>query len=195
MVELTDRSRRLFVALDIPDEIKAALSTGRPWPGRPVPPENLHLTLRFLGSTDQIRYERLLAALAAIQQPGFLLRFDGLGAFPNPRKATVLWLGLATGAAELAALADLVEEAAQNVGFQPEDRPFHPHLTLSRIRPHQDVSTSLDREVANGMSVKVNEFLLMESHLGRGGARYEILDRFPLGLSIGCAIHRTFVRV
>lgn len=174
--------RRLFVAVDIPGQIKAALvdGPGHPWPGRAVPAENMHLTLRFLGRTEEVGYDRLLAALSAIAHPPFHLQLTGLGTFPNPRRATVLWVGMDQGATDLIELAGEVEGAALTAGFAAEERPFHPHLTLSRIRPHQDVTAVLAQPLPVGLRFKVNDFALFESHLGRGGARYEVLERFVL---------------
>jgi RNA 2',3'-cyclic 3'-phosphodiesterase len=103
-----------------------------------------------------------------------------LGAFPNPRRATVIWLGVTRGEDRLTELADLCEEAAQSAGFPPEDRPFHPHLTLSRVRPAEKVVDLLASEPPPPIRTTVDRVTLFRSHLGRGGAVYEPIEEFPL---------------
>ena len=179
---------RLFVAAPVTDDIRAGLAAhlmeatgGRPLPGKPVPPPNWHLTLRFLGSTDRVAYERVLAALTDGDPGGpFSVGFGGLGAFPRPARATVLWLGIERGSDRLAGLSALAEDAARTAGFAAEDRPFHPHLTLSRLRPHQDVRPLIERTPPFPLTLPVDRLVVYRSHLGRGGARYEELDSIPL---------------
>ncbi len=180
--------RRLFVAVTpsahARDLLAAQLDevTGRaPLPGRVVPPENWHVTLRFLGWSDEVARERITAGLdQARLGEGFWVTLRGLGAFPRPRRATVLWVGVTHGAERLGELAATVEEAAQRAGYDPEDRPFVPHVTLSRIRPHQDVSALVEGARVGPIRFHVGEVVLYESKLGRGGARYEALERFDL---------------
>lgn len=178
---------RLFVAVT-PDQasrlavfglLEESLG-GRALPGRPVPAGNWHFTLRFLGDTDEVAYERLLSELDRVGWPSpFRVRLGGLGAFPRAARATVLWLGVSEGEEPLLDLAATVEESAQAAGFPEEERPFHPHLTLSRIRPHQDVRPTIEAVPAAGVSFDVDRVVVYRSHLGRGGARYEALERFP----------------
>jgi 2'-5' RNA ligase len=179
---------RLFVAAPISDDAGHALSTlirqGAPGglPGRVVPPANWHVTLRFLGSVDPVRRDRLTAALdQADLGQAFAIRWNGLGAFPKPHKATVLWVGASVGIEEFSDLARRVEEAALSAGFDAEDRAFRPHLTLSRVRPPRHVADLLDAVGSLGVSMTVDRIALYRSHLGSGGARYEELEVFPLG--------------
>lgn len=179
---------RLFVAVPISDEVRYGLDAHlretldeRPLPGKPVAPESWHLTLRFLGKTDQVTYERIQRELheAALEAP-FVAGFGSLGAFPRPARATVLWLEVTRGAAQLERLAATAEEAAQRTGFTPEERPFRAHLTLSRIRPHQDVRVLLERVPPFPLTMPVERVVICRSHLGRGGARYEEMESFDL---------------
>jgi 2'-5' RNA ligase len=78
-------------------------------------------------------------------------------------------------------LAAHAEDAAQQAGLDPEDRPFHPHLTLSRIRPHQDVRPLIAETDPFPLTLPVDRLIVYRSHLGRGGARYEELESFDLG--------------
>lgn len=179
---------RLFLAVDPPDDARRRLVAtiaeqldGRPLPGRPSPPENWHLTLRFLGDTDEVGYERLLATLDQAELPAaFAAGFDGLGAFPRPERATVLWVGIDPGRDALAELANQVEDAVEAAGWAPEERPFRPHLTLARIWPHQDVRPVLAKVHPTVPPWPVDAVRLYRSHLGRGPARYEELEVFPL---------------
>jgi 2'-5' RNA ligase len=93
----------------------------------------------------------------------------------------VLWLGVSDGAEELATLALVCEEAALEAGFEPEERPFHPHLTLSRIRPWQDVGPVVDRVPSFPLHQTVDRITMYRSVLGGGPARYEVVDEVLLG--------------
>lgn len=181
----TDPTRRIFVALDLDDAIRhglaAHLGEWLPLPGSSPPPANWHLTLRFVGKTSQSGYETLLARLSETDLgPPFELSFGGLGAFPRPARATVLWLGTEAGSGPLTDLAAAVEQAVVAAGFMAEERPFHPHLTLSRIRPAQDVRTLIEAVPSFPLRQAVGHITVFESHLGRGPAVYEELETFEL---------------
>lgn len=172
---------RVFVAVVPPREVRYVLGeilSGMPIPGRKVPAANWHITLRFLDAIDRVTYERYLAALGRPTETAFRIRLDEFGAFPNARKATVFWAGLGDGATQLAMLNEQAEEAALAAGLTPEERPFHPHLTLSRIRPPADVRELLDEEL--DLSWRCERLVILKSHLGRGGATYEPLDSVDL---------------
>jgi len=179
---------RLFVAVPLPDDVRHALSTlirgAAPGglPGRIVPPANWHVTLRFLGDVDDLGRDRLFKELdaARLGEP-FVVGWGGLGAFPQPGRATVLWVAADRGAADLSRLAADVEDAVVAAGFPHEERPFRSHLTLSRIRPHQDVARLLEAAGPLDLAMTVDRVVVYRSHLGRGGARYEEIEEFPLG--------------
>lgn len=173
---------RVFVAAPLPPEIRFALSeriSEMPIPGKVGPPENWHVTLRFLDTIDRVTYERFLSELERVgDQFAFPIALDGFGAFPNPRKATVFWAGVGRGASDISVLNELAEDAAIASGLIPEERPFHPHVTLARIRPPADVRDLMDEEVA--LSWRCDRIVVYRSHLGRGPARYEPLDSIDL---------------
>ncbi|MGH8949957.1 MAG: RNA 2',3'-cyclic phosphodiesterase [Acidimicrobiia bacterium] len=175
---------RIFVAVPLPDEVRMALTDGLDGvqlPGRVIPAENWHITLRFLGRTDEVAYDRLLGAMDGSDLGStFDLGLGELGAFPRARNATVLWLAVTNGGERLDDLAAEVEEASQTAGFPPEDRPFRPHLTLSRIRPAEDVNALIDGFSGVGTVWRCRSVVVYRSHSGRGGARYEALETFPL---------------
>lgn len=183
-----DGGDRLFLGVELTEEVRRALDAhlraaldGRPLPGRAVAPADWHLTLRFLGDTPPARRAAVAGALReADPGPAFALGFGGPGAFPRPARASVLWLGVEEGAAELRALAAVAEAAARRAGFAPEERPFSPHLTLSRIRPAQDVRGVVGRVPAPGGRMPVGAAVLFRSRPGPAGVRYEAVERFPL---------------
>ena len=156
--------------------------SGQNIPGRAVPPENWHLTVRFLGQVDQVATERLVASLdqADLGQP-FPIVLGDLGAFPRPAKASVVWLALDQGRDRLIELNEIAEEAAQGVGLVPEERPFSPHLTVSRVRPEVDARPALASYQRMPFEWSACELVLFESRTGRGGAVYDPLEEFPLG--------------
>lgn len=179
---------RIFIAVAVTDDVRHGLSAhleaalgDRPMPGRPVVARNWHLTLRFIGKVDDLGYDKLLHHLgeAALGAP-FVMGFGGLGAFPRPQRATVLWLGIERGRNELEQLAAAVEEAVGDAGFLAEERPFHPHLTLSRIRPHQDVRATIDDVPAFPGSQRVEDIVVYRSHLRGGPPDYEVMERITL---------------
>lgn len=173
---------RVFAAVTLPPEAQIALRDQLSEvniPGKIVPGVNLHLTLRFLDVVNEVVYDRFLAALAPMADQGtFRMKLSHLGVFPNPRRATVLWAGVGAGTLELARLNEIAEEAAQTAGLPAEERPFHPHVTLSRIRPPHNVSPLLDQNL--DVAWRCTTVVIFRSHLSRGGASYEPLDTYVL---------------
>ena len=172
--------RRLFLAVPLGDEARAILSQALPvLPGKIVPPENWHLTTRFLGRVDLVAAERIAAEIDGAELGStFEVRLGEMGAFPRPNRATVLWLSVAKGKSRLQELNAVCEEAAQGAGLPPEDRPFAAHLTLSRIRPHEDVRSLIDAYEPVPVSWKADRIVLYHSTMGRGGAIYTPLEEF-----------------
>lgn len=173
---------RVFAAVPIPEETRLALAdrlAPMQIPGRVAPPENWHITIRFLGTVDQVTYERFLHGLSTV---GAVARFkaglDGLGAFPNPRRATVVWVGIDPGVEQLSLLNELAEEAAVGAGLEPEERPFRPHLTLSRVRPPEDVRRLIGEELSLGWAAE--RVVVYRSRPGGRGVRYEPLESVSL---------------
>lgn len=168
--------------MPLPPQIRLALAdrvSQLDIPGRLVPLENWHLTLRFLGSVDQVTYERFLTSLSEAEMPGpFTIRLGILGGFPKPSKATVVWVGLEDGSGELTRLNEIAEEAAQSAGLVPEERPFQPHLTLARVRPPEDITHLVEQHV--GLGWPANEIVIFKSHTITRGVAYAPLDRFLL---------------
>lgn len=177
---------RAFVALPLPPGHRNALAAyleacAGQAPGlRWVLPENLHLTLRFLGATGPERLEALRAELAGVRLPGFELALGGLGTFGGSRPR-VVWLGLASGEEQARRLADAVEAACLASGAEPEERPFRPHLTLARARDRKPEPLPTLRPPPALEPWRPDRFVLYESRLGGGPARYLELASFALG--------------
>jgi 2'-5' RNA ligase len=173
---------RVFLAVSPPDEVRLALIdqiSHLPIPGRLVPPDNWHITLRFLGEVDEVACERYTAAVDQSDLGSdFPMRIDHLGAFPKPSKATVVWEGIDRGQQRLFQLAEVADERAMDVGIVGEERPFRPHLTLSRVRPQVSVTDLIDEEL--DVAWRVDGLVLFRTLPARGTVRYEPLEMFSL---------------
>jgi 2'-5' RNA ligase len=181
---------RLFVAFEISEEARAAaLDAVAPlrerFPrARWVPPENLHVTLKFLGEVYP-RLERWVPERVETTAAGlapFEVRLESLGAFRSPRSARVVWIGLGDDPdGAMRATADALA-AALAKEYPPEKRPFAAHLTLARSDPPIALAPEdLEVDVAP-VAWTVDHVVLFRSHLRRPAPRYEPLARVPLGL-------------
>lgn len=176
---------RLFVGLALPEEVRerlAGLCSGVPG-AKWVKPENLHLSLRFVGEVDEGVAEDMDHALAAIHAPAFDLTLSGVGTFGKGRKARVLWVGV-TPSEELEHLQAKVESALVRTGIEPEGRKFSPHITLARFK-HPPPDHKLGAFIQHNDAflagpIRVSAFTLFQSHLGREGAHYEHLADYSL---------------
>ena len=150
-------------------------------PGKLVAPEKWHFTLRFLGPTSREARDTIINRLSSANLGSvFQIRFGELGAFPNPRRARVLWLGLTRGGQRLSDLAAIAEDAARNAGFAAESRLFTPHLTLSRVDPPQNIAALLAQNHSYAIEMTVTALILYRSRLGGGPSQYEEAARFDL---------------
>ena len=178
-----DSACRCFIALPLSAEERTAVDgwrAGLDLPGRPVPPDKLHVTLRFVGKADPSGRDRIAAELDRADLGGpFSFRVGGVGGFPKVRKATVAWAALENDGGGAARLAEAVEEAVAAAGFGAEERPFRGHLTLARIRPPGDLRRAASLPPAR-IRVRAAEVVLYRSRTGSGPAVYEPLERFLL---------------
>lgn len=179
---------RLFVAVPLPDDARAAIEAlvaqvrAVPVKGREVRwvrMDGLHLTLRFLGPTPVGRVGALAEAVTATAavSPPIAFTIGGAGAFPSHGRPRALWLGIATGAAELAALAVRLDNELEARGWPRSDRPFRPHLTLARsdgVRAGSATAAALiDAAATLSVEATADRLVLFESRTGGGPARYE----------------------
>jgi 2'-5' RNA ligase len=145
-------------------------------------PDQRHLTLQFLGRVAELDSltESLDESLRRVAP--FALQLGGGGAFPAPKRASVVWLGASTGAAELDELAAAVTGATAPLGFATEDRPFRPHLTLARAPRPRDLRPLVDRLGTDpaGPPWTVERVVLFESVTRADGAMHTERHAFPL---------------
>lgn len=185
---------RTFIAIEIPEAVKTVLSVMQNELRRAqadinwTKPENIHLTLRFLGEVDEKRLEdvKRSCAEAAAEFAPFTLKLNGAGVFPNFRQPKVLWAGLA-GELEIAGkLQRRLEAGLTSLGFAPEDKPFKPHLTIGRVKSPKNarqVAALTEIQTLPDLPFEVQEIVLMKSELHSAGARYTSLAKFSLGQS------------
>jgi len=167
---------RLFVAIALPEDLRAhlsALQQGVP-AARWVDPDNLHLTLRFIGEADGGQARDLDTALIQVRAERFSVTLTGVDRFGQGRKSRALWVGVAP-ALELDRLQRKVEQAVRAAGFAPGGRRFKPHVTLARFKG--DPGYRLDDHLAHHASFhaapfEVREFVLYSSQLAPSGAIY-----------------------
>jgi RNA 2',3'-cyclic 3'-phosphodiesterase len=176
---------RLFVAIDISPEVRDAITkimaTLRPEAagGRWSAPESMHVTLKFLGHADQQKIPQITAALEKINSHiPVSLRFHGLGFFPDDKRPRIMWCGV-EATPNLSALASSIEKSLQPLGFDPETRPFVPHVTLARLKSVHGVE-KLVRAAAPLKSydfgaARESQFHVFESVPKKSGSEYKKL--------------------
>ena len=185
---------RVFCAVELPAEIRrrvgdhiAELRSRMPgarasWDHS----EKLHITLKFLGEIEQARAVFLMdaAARSTLSVSPFNIMIEGAGAFPPRGLPRVLWLGVRDATGLLAQLQLNLENECETVGFPREARPFHPHLTIARLRSKPEGArrlAALHQEIGFAPAeVPVNHLIVMQSHLGTSGSIYTELSRHSL---------------
>jgi 2'-5' RNA ligase len=184
---------RTFIAVDIGKAIRdravalqerlAQASSGVKW----VEPDNLHITLLFLGEVDDREVPTICRVVAeqVHEQESFQLSIERVGCFPNPRRPRILWIGVGDGTQELCALHDRLEPPLLELGcYRREERKFAPHITLGRVksdRPVDKLAEALAKHAGwQGGQTTVNEILVMSSELTPQGPIYTVLSRAKL---------------
>lgn len=177
---------RLFVAIELPENVKAALIAlqQRVFPAaRWSKYTQMHLTLHFIGAVTDAQFAAIRAALGTVQRPPFDLTLRGVGVFPHQDRARVLWAGVAR-APGLLQLHQQLAEALKPTGFTPEDRPYAPHVTLARFHqapPRDSVQQYLLAQQRFATPhFTVSEFILFSSDLQPDGAVYTPEQRYSL---------------
>jgi 2'-5' RNA ligase len=179
---------RIFVALDIPPEIRRRISDLRAklesaCPGaRWARVEGMHVTLKFIGEAPLEKVERIKTELATIRSAASVeMTFRDVGFFPNERHTRVFWVGI-TATPNLPELAEQVEQRLEPLGIPREQRPFRPHLTLARFKSQGGLERL--REALRHLQpqefgpTRTAELHLYQSHLKPGGAEYTRLATF-----------------
>jgi 2'-5' RNA ligase len=176
---------RLFIGIALPEDIRFRLSLlccGLPnirW----VPPENLHLTLRFIGEVDNGAVEDVDAALAAVRAPRFPLSLAGVGHFGNGAKLRVIWVGVEKSPA-LQHLHDKIESAVVRAGQPPDGQRFSPHVTLSRVKTPPPLGKLQEFMASNNLfrapPFEVTHFTLFSSFPSSEGSIYRAEESYEL---------------
>ena len=181
-VELSDAARRM--AADVSRGLERTL--GKTLSARWIAPENLHLTVRFIGYVGDEHVPTLIETLMhPLDIAPFEIELSGLGTFPPRGAPRVLWIGLTRGLPSLAALHQELNRRLAAHGHEPEDRPFSAHLTLVRIKDARasartSVSRAFDAIRLAGVTMRVDAVTIFESRLSAIGATYVPLGRITL---------------
>jgi 2'-5' RNA ligase len=174
---------RLFVGIQPPHTIRERLLglMGGVQQARWQSDDQLHLTLRFIGEVDRHQAEDVAAALGSVRHGSFEIALSGIGSFGRHGKGA-LWAGV-TPHDELKPLHKKLDQALARVGIAPENRAYHPHITLARLgRQAGPVEPFLERWAGlSSAAFAVHQICLYESRLGSEGASYTIIERYPLG--------------
>jgi 2'-5' RNA ligase len=184
---------RSFLAIELPksilekiDEVQGDLRSTHA-DVRWVNPEKIHLTLKFFGNVEESRIDSIFKS---IEEPiqntlPFSLKARGIGAFPSLRNPRVIWMGLVEGREILTALQKQIETRLEKIGFEPEDRPFHPHLTLGRMkssRGKEELAEKMEKHKEGEFGdFKVERVVLFRSDLRPSGPIYTPLGDVKLG--------------
>ena len=187
---------RMFCAIEIPENIRQALhqhieklrmaSTA---PASWTKADNIHLTLKFFGSVEQSIIKTLSAALGDATEgiSPFAIEVGGSGSFPERGAPKVLWVGVKDRSGNLSKLQASIERECESRGFPKEDRAFHPHLTIARLRSFSEARRLGDEHLTSNfpvMEFQTRELLLIRSELNPAGSRYSIVQRFPFGFCL-----------
>ena len=172
---------RLFVGIDLPQQVKAALTArmggvlGARWQSA----AQLHLTLRFIGTVDTHTANAAAEALATIRTRAFALSIGRPGIFERKGRVETLWVGVEPQE-PVKALHNKVDRALQLVGIAPETRSYLPHVTLARFSGTAGPLDAFLREGFPPVSFTVDAISLFESRLTTEGADYNVVARWPL---------------
>jgi 2'-5' RNA ligase len=184
---------RCFVAIDVSEQVRLSvrgaiekvkgLSRGVRW----VPPDHVHLTLKFLGEADEAmapQIQERLSLLCSRHDP-FALTVRGTGGFPNLRRPNVLWVGI-DESGPLSLLNRDIEQSMAELGFERETKRFSPHITVGRVKSMDGLEAVVREWItfkdAVFGTITVGETLLMKSTLKPGGAEYSKLAAFKLAI-------------
>jgi 2'-5' RNA ligase len=147
-----------------------------------VEPENIHITLRFLGNITLPTVEKIFEEMKKVQFTPFDVKIHGIGAFPNLRYPRVLWVGITEGADQLRSIFNQLEPRLRSLGFAPDSKGFSPHLTIARVKSGRN-KTELAKFVAENANyefgiIRAECLKLKKSDLTPRGPIYSTLKEF-----------------
>ncbi len=182
---------RTFIAIHLSDSVQSELSKVQnnlkgqmpPDSVRWVKPEQIHLTLRFLGATAVSQLPHLVTALDAItlQHEPFTLQLSNLGCFPNQKRPRVIWAGIEGNLQAARALKAEIETAVAELGWEKDARSFRPHLTIGRVKESRQLQAIRWGSEINELEIPVSAVHLIESQLTRSGPIYTVRHSSHLG--------------
>ena len=184
---------RLFVAIEIPPAIREAIAgslalfKGDKSTVKWERTEKLHVTLRFIGDTVDENIPQVIDALqrAAAHVGGpYPVRYSSSGFFPNRHRPRILWVGMDDPGRMTTSLHDRIEIELRSLGLDEDDKKFHPHVTVGRIRhesPPSRLLGAFEKLTLHTDQVIVDQFVLMKSELSSDGSQYSVVERFPFG--------------
>jgi 2'-5' RNA ligase len=186
---------RLFIAINTPQQVLPLLAgvrdrletthAGVRW----EPDGKLHCTLKFLGDAREEVLPDIVSALAdvASSTPPFPIRYSGLGCFPDKREPRIIWVGIEDSNGILQKLAQTVERRMETLGFKPEQRIYHPHVTLGRVkssRRMRELLAMMETVTFESSPVYLREIELVKSELKARGSVYTMVAKMTLGNSL-----------
>ena len=184
---------RVFCALEIPIDLREQLVRHTEQLQLALPQvqaswarvDNIHLTIKFFGNLtpEQVRNASEATARAVSHFCRFKVRIEGAGSFPERGPARVLWIGIEDQSGGLARLQSQLEKECETYGFAREDRPFHPHLTVARLRGPRGARALADKHRQLNFKpgdIEVSAVTLFRSELSSKGSRYTVIARHPL---------------
>jgi 2'-5' RNA ligase len=181
---------RTFIAIELADSVRQKIGALQDELKRDrekiswTKAENIHLTLKFLGDTDEAKIDDIADVITKSvgELSRFKLRVTGLGAFPNFRRPRVLWVGMPNPPISLIEIAENIDQQLGEIGFQTEDRKYSPHLTVARVKAalSEQFTQKLKSREFDGGEFEVTEVLLIKSDLHARGAVYTPLRKIAL---------------
>lgn len=186
---------RTFIAIEIPEDIRTKIASFQnklknsrafiSW----VKPDNIHVTLKFLGEIkdDSLPGIELAVERIAGQCTSFPIAVLGQGGFPSLRRPRVLWVGIKEGGSLVQSMAKILEDEMQKIGFARENRDFNPHLTIGRVKSQahiEQVTRLMESDQFNGGTFTAQEIVIMKSDLKSTGAVYTPLKKIRFRTNI-----------
>lgn len=185
---MNQKQIRCFIAIEIPDAIQTLLISAQEELNRSVRGAswvkrgNIHLTLKFLGDVapNQISTIKDSIEQVANARSPFSLEIGGIGTFPNLTRPRIIWAGVKTGVDEVISISNEIDAGLSQHGYEREEKPFRPHLTLARLKRRINLKPFVDvfhqYDTINGATLIVNQIQVVESQLRQSGAVYTPLE-------------------
>jgi 2'-5' RNA ligase len=182
---------RTFIAIELPEGVKKQIDQVQAplkktdafvsW----VKPQNIHVTLKFLGEVSEERIGEVFSGTAKALEgvKGFTMSLEGMGAFPDFRRPRVIWIGAGSGEQELSHMAQSIEAEMEKIGFPREKRKFSAHFTIGRVKSPkniQELAEMVESSDFRTEEIPVKEVVVMRSQLHPTGAIYTPLKKIPL---------------